>query len=499
MISNNPSTPDSLQKLAEKNTIFDPVVNATKASPQQDNLSDEIKQQPTHHHGTRTGPSLYHKGKENFLGSPLVDDHCSSECGEERQKKIKADTDPVQLSSLRLRMDIPEMVAGHTPLNYRSALGTERSDVTLRGEICQASNNNESLVDGGNSDSHGLSATNIETAARSTTPVSWTLNVLSDAADLACGDNEPESDDDADSLETIDKITSSPVFQSSIGNLECDEVLDTASTEVEDISSQRSVGPKISSPCSPSLLPATSTVKDNNNCFSFAKPVLESDISMCILSSQADDNALRVGDGSWDQRMLSDKYVDDSNDDDDAHCQDRSDCNAIDGYQPGKLKSPLAVSLDGQCSPKGSVKGTRRRPPVQPELLRNRFACMEGSSIHHQAMGKHGITEEERTLLDLAHDLWQQMILSEIKYMPREYLERHVEFNEAMRAILVDWMIETCEFNCFKRETLHLAVNFLDRYFSATANCPRENLQLVGATCLWIATKIEVRCGFFNQ
>ena len=41
------------------------------------------------------------------------------------------------------------------------------------------------------------------------------------------------------------------------------------------------------------------------------------------------------------------------------------------------------------------------------------------------------------------------------------------------------------------RETLYLAVDFLDRYLGATRDMPRNRLQLVGITCLFVASKIE--------
>ena len=41
------------------------------------------------------------------------------------------------------------------------------------------------------------------------------------------------------------------------------------------------------------------------------------------------------------------------------------------------------------------------------------------------------------------------------------------------------------------RETLYLAVDFLDRYLGATREMPRNRLQLVGITCLFVASKIE--------
>jgi cyclin E len=45
-----------------------------------------------------------------------------------------------------------------------------------------------------------------------------------------------------------------------------------------------------------------------------------------------------------------------------------------------------------------------------------------------------------------------------------------------MRAILLDWMMEVCMEFTLKRETFHLAVNYVDRYLSYNENIPKMQL-----------------------
>lgn len=59
-----------------------------------------------------------------------------------------------------------------------------------------------------------------------------------------------------------------------------------------------------------------------------------------------------------------------------------------------------------------------------------------------------------------------------------------------MRAILIDWLVEVHMKFRLVPETLHLAVNIVDRYL-ATVEIPRETLQLVGVTALFLASKYE--------
>ena len=40
-------------------------------------------------------------------------------------------------------------------------------------------------------------------------------------------------------------------------------------------------------------------------------------------------------------------------------------------------------------------------------------------------------------------------------------------------------------------QTYHIAVVLLDNYLSRTVNVPRSSLQAIGATCLFIASKLE--------
>ena len=72
------------------------------------------------------------------------------------------------------------------------------------------------------------------------------------------------------------------------------------------------------------------------------------------------------------------------------------------------------------------------------------------------------------------------------------YMSRQPDITAAMRTILVDWLVEVQEnFELF-HETLYIAVKLADLYLSRR-EVKREYLQLVGATCMLIASKFEVR------
>jgi len=70
------------------------------------------------------------------------------------------------------------------------------------------------------------------------------------------------------------------------------------------------------------------------------------------------------------------------------------------------------------------------------------------------------------------------------------YMENQTHINELMRAILVDWLVEVHLKFKLVPETLYLTVNLIDRYLSVK-EVERPNLQLVGVSCLLIASKYE--------
>jgi len=76
--------------------------------------------------------------------------------------------------------------------------------------------------------------------------------------------------------------------------------------------------------------------------------------------------------------------------------------------------------------------------------------------------------------------------------MPRpDYLEhKQKDMNPKMRAILVEWLVEVSEEYKLCADTLYQAVNYLDRFLSMYV-AKRNQLQLVGVTCLWVASKYE--------
>jgi cyclin A len=69
-------------------------------------------------------------------------------------------------------------------------------------------------------------------------------------------------------------------------------------------------------------------------------------------------------------------------------------------------------------------------------------------------------------------------------------MEHQSDINSAMRTILIDWLIEVADEYKLNDETLFLCIQYVDRFLS-TVNVTRSKLQLLGTTCMYIASKYE--------
>ncbi|KAI1704965.1 cyclin-A2 [Ditylenchus destructor] len=70
------------------------------------------------------------------------------------------------------------------------------------------------------------------------------------------------------------------------------------------------------------------------------------------------------------------------------------------------------------------------------------------------------------------------------------YINKQAELNADMRAVLVDWFVDVCEEYGLSSATFFLAVSLVDRTLSIV-DCPRVKLQLLGATAIFVAAKME--------
>lgn len=91
-----------------------------------------------------------------------------------------------------------------------------------------------------------------------------------------------------------------------------------------------------------------------------------------------------------------------------------------------------------------------------------------------------------------APDIYSNIRLTEIERRPStNYMERlQQDITPSMRGILIDWLVEVSEEYKLVPDTLYLTVNLIDRFLSQNY-VEKQRLQLLGVTCMLIASKYE--------
>jgi len=150
----------------------------------------------------------------------------------------------------------------------------------------------------------------------------------------------------------------------------------------------------------------------------------------------------------------------------------------------------------------------RLNQPNQPNLhklsepMNTSIACVESPMVVENFVGelkeqwrvppiKDNVTVDIFTEPEYFQDIYRYLKQSEVKHLPKwNYMAKQNDITHSMRSILVDWLVEVGEEYKLQSETLHLTVNYIDRFLSYMA-VQRSKLQLVGAACMFIAAKYE--------
>lgn len=94
--------------------------------------------------------------------------------------------------------------------------------------------------------------------------------------------------------------------------------------------------------------------------------------------------------------------------------------------------------------------------------------------------------------LVVVHMVEDGTIYIQVKYCPRPDYLRTVQRNitAEMRARLIDWLVDVSVDFRLVTESLYLTVAYIDKYLSC-CRIKKSDLQLLGVSCLCIATKFE--------
>jgi cyclin B len=101
------------------------------------------------------------------------------------------------------------------------------------------------------------------------------------------------------------------------------------------------------------------------------------------------------------------------------------------------------------------------------------------------------LLDAEDPVTECAPDIFNSWKEAELRFpVEINYMDKQMEINKKMRAILVDWLVDVHISFRLHPKTLYLAIQLIDRYLQKS-QVPRNKLQLVGVTCMSIAAKFE--------
>ncbi|CAK5019679.1 unnamed protein product [Meloidogyne enterolobii] len=88
-------------------------------------------------------------------------------------------------------------------------------------------------------------------------------------------------------------------------------------------------------------------------------------------------------------------------------------------------------------------------------------------------------------------DIYKWMLFREKSYRPKtNFMDKQTHINAEMRAILIDWFVDVVVELELSPASFFLAISLTDRTLSVI-DCPKERLQLLGATAILISTKVQ--------
>ncbi|KAH9523113.1 G2/mitotic-specific cyclin-A [Bulinus truncatus] len=143
---------------------------------------------------------------------------------------------------------------------------------------------------------------------------------------------------------------------------------------------------------------------------------------------------------------------------------------------------------------KDLVIGLNKNQPSFPSISHLSEPVCEGSPmvIDNVKDKEPSICRPDEFGLDpYADDIYNYLRAVEPASRPeRTYMKKQTDVSTSMRNILVDWLVEVGEEYKLQRETLFLAISYIDRFLSLVG-VHRPKLQLVGAASMFIAAKYE--------
>ncbi|KAK2830698.1 hypothetical protein Q5P01_018629 [Channa striata] len=177
------------------------------------------------------------------------------------------------------------------------------------------------------------------------------------------------------------------------------------------------------------------------------------------------------------------------------------------------------MTRDGHCQQKRSENAAGEKGTVTPVQPLSKLQC-EKSQLVHKGVTKTGLLMEtpekelgtwepsysfltsKDSLVHLApppligwgfaEDVRTEVVRRKQNCRCRtNFMQNHPRIHPRMRSVLLDWLIEVSEAYTLHRQTFYLALDYFDRFMLSQKSIEKGVLQLIGITCLFIASKME--------
>uniref|UniRef100_F1KW10 G2/mitotic-specific cyclin-B3 n=1 Tax=Ascaris suum TaxID=6253 RepID=F1KW10_ASCSU len=102
-------------------------------------------------------------------------------------------------------------------------------------------------------------------------------------------------------------------------------------------------------------------------------------------------------------------------------------------------------------------------------------------------------TNDPNAVSMYAADIFKYYASREKKFRVGDYMKRQRGITKRSRAILADWLVEMQQHLELIHETLYLSTKLMDLFFDRVPNIATDQLQLIAASALLIASKFEER------
>ncbi|KAL3819055.1 hypothetical protein ACJIZ3_004960 [Penstemon smallii] len=154
----------------------------------------------------------------------------------------------------------------------------------------------------------------------------------------------------------------------------------------------------------------------------------------------------------------------------------------------------ITTKMSGEVGPfLKKIYANRRIRRLIPSTREDHGLCKKEESLEDRGIINIDSKHQDPQMCSIyADDIYTILFASQLDRRPLvDYIEKlQGDITQGMRGILIDWLVQVSEEYKLAPDTLYLAVNLIDRFLSENY-IEKTNLQLLGVTCMLIASKYE--------